>query len=659
MGALLAGSLFAQTEINGIKISEGKDFDNYHFYRIRNMRAMRFDYTNGVLKNMAGDSIDRNNDGFYMAETLPDGTPTPKIADHPYMGLSQLGGNWWASFANDAEEIQSPLTEYWYFTADSNVPGKVMIKNAVIHGTLSATPKNTQDLAGYHRSSIDFNTKNNYYYVLPVKPALEAAAHNDENPIESILQYLSEDDLNMAFAFSQKDMISAEPGYANQCLSMNDYVTVKKREEMPNEEADGKPIYSYYGFAGLDLTGSPVVADSKGNYGSNGSIFILEPVDATEVVIAKQEYDNLVGWDHRCYDQLLYPITDAINYINGWHNLPALFNESAIAKLTEIRTWLNNLFDESSEALKAASDADTRREIAQSIEENVKNKINEAAALVGNGCTVRFQNQLSLKDIDSFVNGNQEANEKLQLGNAYIAAGGSPTFKYGGNVYSMDNDDDFADFAHSGIEPRLEADENCEWELIPVANTATFLLYNKANNCYIRKYHDLYDYAGGKESFSLDESQVSEISWMTTTDQKDAAPFTFIGCPDEDMQTEPSELILGLIENAGLDCGIENKVRLQARYSETNGPETFDYTYHIHRGSKSSEYRFINWGFSFNNWFADNNAFLIESVEMGSISELAADKPAQATGIYDLQGRRVNRPGHGLYIINGHKTLIK
>lgn len=44
---------------------------------------------------------------------------------------------------------------------------------------------------------------------------------------------------------------------------------------------------------------------------------------------------------------------------------------------------------------------------------------------------------------------------------------------------------------------------------------------------------------------------------------------------------------------------------------------------------------------------------------VASMSEISADKPAQATGIYDLQGRRVNNPGKGLYIVDGRKTLIR
>lgn len=672
-GAILAGSLFAQNELNGIKISEGNDPAQYHYYRIRNMRAMRFDYTNGVLKNLAGDSIARYDNGVYMSETLPDGTPTPKIADHPYMGLSNLAANWWPSFAN-GEEIQSPLTEYWYFAADKKgSPGSVKIKNAVISGSISMTDKYCTDLTGRHRAQIDYNSKNNFYYVLPVKPALEAASTETENLTDSILQYLTEEDLNMAFAFSQKDMISAEPGYANQCLSMNDYVSIRNRQPMLDEKGDtivdaaGNPEFYKYGFAGVDLTGSPVTPDSKNHWGNNGSIFILEPVDATEVLIAKQKFDDSIRdqLNHHYHDLFLAPITYAVTTIGAWRNLPALFNESAMAKLTEKQEWLEKWQTEVERIIPSVSDYESRDALQNIINETVISKLNEAASLVGTGCIVRFQNQLSLQDLNDFVNGDKTASQELQFGNAYIAAGGTPTYKYDNAVRYMDKDDNLKRFANCGIEPRLEADANCEWELIPVKNTATFLLYNKANNCYIRKYHDIFEYAGGENAFGAKREYLSEFSWMTTPDKKDAAPFSIIGCPDEEGQSMPYDIELKLMEDAGLDLSIENKVRLEAAYDEpaansgTGNDETVSYSYPLHRSSHDSEYKFIAWRNTFNNWFADSNAFRIESVEMGNISEIATDQSARSTGIYDLQGRRVANPGRGLYIVNGRKTFIK
>ena len=35
------------------------------------------------------------------------------------------------------------------------------------------------------------------------------------------------------------------------------------------------------------------------------------------------------------------------------------------------------------------------------------------------------------------------------------------------------------------------------------------------------------------------------------------------------------------------------------------------------------------------------------------------DENGNVTGVYDLQGRKVENPSKGIYIINGKKTLIK
>lgn len=48
--------------------------------------------------------------------------------------------------------------------------------------------------------------------------------------------------------------------------------------------------------------------------------------------------------------------------------------------------------------------------------------------------------------------------------------------------------------------------------------------------------------------------------------------------------------------------------------------------------------------------------FSIPSTMQSSITEIAA--PAAGGAVYDLQGRRVTNPTRGLYIINGHKTLL-
>lgn len=685
VAAMFAGTVFAQTELNGIKLSEGKDFANYHYYRIRNMRAMRLDYTNGVLKNMAGDSVNRDGGGFYMSETLPDGeTPTPKISQRPYMGLSNMAGNWWLSFAND-NEIKDPNTEFWYFTTDKKFPGQLKIQNAVITGSVSTNAKHATDLAGYSRSNMDFNTKNNFYFVLPVKPAFEAMNTETESWTDSILQHLTAEDFAMAFAFSLKDTISNDNDHRNQCLDMNNYINVKKREVEIDENGDtvlnaqGNPVYYRYGFAGVDRTWSPVtVTSNKNHWENNGSIFFVEPATTADALAAKDAYEKVIadGFRNGAKDAAKELFAGTINTIIGWRNLTNIFSDAAMTKLKSIQNWCEK-WDGEGVDLDAVHDPDSRDAYIEAVEKLAYDKLNEAANLVGTGCIVRFQNQLALRDLNTFINEADETPEEFQLGNAYLAAGGDPTYRQNGTVWHMNEDETFVDFHGTGVEPRLEADlENeegeCDWELVPIEHeyagqkVISFLLYNQANDCYIRKYHDIYDYVNGEdELFMASPNDISEISWMTTTNKDDAAPFTFIACPNEEGQAMPDETQLELMMAAGLDTDIENKTRLQSRYTQyimnpnTGKYEPTDFVFNIHRGTLGSEYKFINWGNTTNNWFADTNAFLIESVEMGGINEVAAEKVVKSTGIYDLQGRRVNKADKGVYIVNGVKTFVR
>lgn len=56
--------------------------------------------------------------------------------------------------------------------------------------------------------------------------------------------------------------------------------------------------------------------------------------------------------------------------------------------------------------------------------------------------------------------------------------------------------------------------------------------------------------------------------------------------------------------------------------------------------------------------YAQEAPEIVTISDEGSINEIAAASKA-AEGIYDLQGRKVAKAAHGLYIINGVKTLVK
>ncbi len=690
MLAVCAGTMYAQGTVNGLKLSDEKK-GTYYYYRVRNMRAMRLDYTNGTLKNMKGDSVNTDRGGFYQSAFQADGvTPTPKISEHPYMGLSNLGGNWWLSFANDEgfdfepfqsvdangikngiKEIKNADTEFWYFVSGGNgYPGSVMIKNAVIKGSVATTHKTVQDAIGYNRSNMDFNTgTTNRYWVLPVKPAFEAT-QDTVDWCEAILEHLTLEDFDAAFAFSLKDTISNQNGFKDQCLDMNNYINVKIYAPQFDENGDtvrndnGNVVYNRYGFAGVDRTWSPVtVTSNKNHWENNGSIFFVNEADAAEAEAAKERYQKVIedGFKDGAMENAKLLFRNNISTIEGWLKVPAIWNEDVHGQLRAIQQFCQNWNGEGAD-LSAVKDPDSRDAYIATVEKIVNQKLAEAASLVGEGCKVKFQNQLALRDLNTYVNELENVDPDLQLGNAYLCAGGSIYYRQGSSPVYCDQDEAFEEYFGMGVVPQLEEnyiEEDAIWELVPVKGTAYFYLYNSLNDCYIRKCHDMYTFLGGDEYLG-DAKNISEYGWATTDNIEDACPFTFQACPNEEGQTMPNEDQLELIGGAGLDLDVTNKVRLHAEYDYYTfnpGTQKYDVQHveaNIHRGSAGSDYNFVNWGPTYNNWFSDTNAFKVENVEYGGISEVAASK-VKANGIYDLQGRRVNKAGKGIFIVDGVK----
>jgi hypothetical protein len=662
--ALMAGSAFAQApeEINGLKLSSGKDTTQFHFYRITNMRAQRLDYTNGTLRNQAGDSINRDGGGYYMSETLEDGTPTPQISDSPYMGLSNLDANWWLSFANDPE-IKDPNTEFWYFTwGGKQAPKTVYIKNAVINGSVSDEAHFAKDLAGYSRKNMDFNTKSgNRYYVLPVRPAFEAVSTDDENWVDSILKNISEEQFNQAFALCLNDTLVHDGG---DCLDMNNYINVASWPIMKAEngedsvDADGNKVHYRYGFAGVDRTWSPIrKTANKNHWENNGSMFFVEEATAEEAMEAIEAYKKVIaeGFQKGAVQSGKAQFANATNLIKGWLNVPAIWGDEVKGQLQSIMDYCETWEGDGVDASKV-SDPDTRDAFIAEVKKIADGKLAEAAKLVGTGCIVRFKNQTAIRDLSTFLSG--AGDPDLMMDHAYLAAGGNITYRVNGAIEEVSDLDDLVGF---GVVPSLDATPETEWELQYVPGTYSFRLYNASTKSWIRKRHDMYQYLQGEDYLP---DNYSEISWATTPNVEDAAPFFFTACPDPEGQDVPTDEELENIGYAGLDQEITNKVRLTSSYTNTvvsndGKPTTTSYTYNIHRGSSASNYKFIDWTYTRNNWYADSNAFLVEGKQRGSINEVGVDNNVKATGIYDLQGRRVNKATKGVYIINGVKTFVR
>ena len=72
-------------------------------------------------------------------------------------------------------------------------------------------------------------------------------------------------------------------------------------------------------------------------------------------------------------------------------------------------------------------DVETRDAYVEKAAQFAQTKLAEAATYVGTGCKVLFKNQLALRDLNKYVNEQETVDPELNLGNAYLTAGGSST----------------------------------------------------------------------------------------------------------------------------------------------------------------------------------------------------------------------------------------
>ena len=68
---------------------------------------------------------------------------------------------------------------------------------------------------------------------------------------------------------------------------------------------------------------------------------------------------------------------------------------------------------------------------------------------------------------------------------------------------------------------------------------------------------------------------------------------------------------------------------------------------------------FDGWGNSEGYSSSYSNLFRIDAVDIETGIGEITDNRVQGTGVYDLQGRKVEIPANGIYIINGRKVLVK
>ncbi len=669
--ALLAGnSAFAVEEINGIKITNDTDTI---YYRISNMRAQRLSYITGDIIGEDGpeDIVGADNavvsQGLNLPQYLPDGEPTPEIYDFPYMGLSNLAGNWWVGFSAQ-EGVINPHTTYWYFTAGKQA-GSVYIHNAVMDGTIRRVAQRVEGVNGVSRPTMGFDLNENRYYVIP---AMEGPSRNGELTGMGINDQDWADDLTLspeqkasAFALSVNATYTANDSY---CLDMNNYITFTMKADAVDEYGDpivneetGENEQAYYGFAGVDRTWSPIrtTGVDGGNinhYANNGTLFFVTEQPKEDADNAKKAYADVIakGFRDGAIQAAQKTFTSAISTMEGWANVPALWsNENALRSIIDYcANWNGDGLN-----LEAVHNLETSLAYQESAQKLADKKLAEAAALIGSGAIITLQNQLAFRDLEDWYNMDEAGREKYQLGNAYITAGGEGSVVYDGSVIST---------GYTAIVPTLEATEKSQWTLIPVPGTATFLLYNEATKTYIRQYKNMFEFADGENEYGEENSCV-DFSWATTENKEEAAPFSLIGCPDPEAQTAPTpdeEVVLADNEQIA-NTDITNNVRLESQYTvvtpgenEGDEPTETTYTTHIFRTTASSGYNFADYGSLRNWWYADPTAYKVSLVKEGGISEITAEN-IKNNAVYDLQGRRVAKAGKGLFIINGVKTIVR
>lgn len=662
--ALLAGnSAFAVEEINGLKISTDTE---KVYYRISNMRAQRLSYITGNIIGQDGpdDIVGEDKAVVKLPELLPDGDLTPEIYEFPYMGLSELNGNWWVGFSAQSN-VMSPYTTYWYFTKGDR-DGSVYIHNAVMDGTVKRASQWVEGVNGGRRKTMGFDQDGqNRYYVIPAMEGptsngeLTGMGINDQEWADELT--LSEEQKSQAFALCIMPTYNTE---SNTCLDMNNYITFTTQSQQTDENGDpavdenGDPIYDYYGFAGVDRTWSPVRqagGENINHYANNGTLFFVDERPAAEAEDAIKKYRDEINRVLRegAVKAAKQSFDEVISAMEGWANVPALWSdENALRSIIDYcANWNGEGLD-----VSTVVDLETRLKFEGDAKKLADKKLAEAAGLIGSGAIITLQNQLAFRDIEDCANMDEAQIEATQLGNAYITAGGDGSVVCDGTLSPT---------SYTGIVPTLEATENSQWTLIPVPGTSTFLLYNEATKTYIRQYQNMYEFADGENEFG-EESSCVDFSWATTDNKEEAAPFSLTGCanPEED-QTQPTEDEEIVLSDYDVDTDITNNVRLQSQYTVTTpaenegedpNVETF-YT-NIHRASSGSGYAFVNYTPTKNWWYADTNAFKVALIKEGGISEITAEN-IKNNAVYDLQGRRVAKAGKGLFIINGVKTIVR
>lgn len=256
--ALVAGSAYAE-QVNGLEISN-PETNEMHYYRISNMRVQRLSYiTQDIYDGYGYEEDNKLPDPDGGAITFPEYLPgkyeerdgeegkTPELftGDYKYMGLSNYDNQWWLAFSS-IDEIVNPNTRFWYFTK-GKTEGTVLIHNAVQQGSVKRNPNTVKTIVGTTYKNMAFDTKDNQYFVLPVRELLEE---------QEFTMALTDSLLDVAFALSTSRTVTTESSTALDC---SNYVTRTMKSPQLDEVGDTlldeeslDTLYNYYGFVGAD-----------------------------------------------------------------------------------------------------------------------------------------------------------------------------------------------------------------------------------------------------------------------------------------------------------------------------------------------------------------------------------------------------------------------
>ncbi len=660
--ALVAGSAYAE-QVNGLEISNPETND-MHYYRISNMRVQRLSYITQQVYDAYGYTEDNVIGTDDATITLPEYLPgkceadgeefkTPEIftGDYKYMGLSKYDNQWWLAFSS-IDEIVNPNTRFWYFTK-GKTDGTVLIHNAVQEGSVKRNPNPVTTVVGTTYRNMAFDTKDNQYFVLPVREMLEEQEYE---------MALSDEQLDMAFALSTSRNVDLNSSTALDC---SNYVTRTMKSPQLDEVGDtlldeesGDTLYNYYGFVGADRTWSPIRQNgvNQNHEINNGSLWFVEPADAAEAQAAIDAYRQVIIDSYRetAKSEATKIYSAVADELQAYTNLPALIKDQQ-ALQTIIARYANPTLDVSH--IQSLADVDNYVEQATA---DVEKARVEVAGLIGSGAIVRFKQMLAIRDYpakdEAEIDGDLEKLEDLALGDAWIAAGQDGWFNNGGER---------AVTGYPAIGPVVESTpgydiEKTKWELIPVWNTNTFKLYNEATKSYIMAFNADTLKAMATAAWEADPELAGTMAeepnlftWATTENADDAAAFELQACPDVEAQAALNEEEEGYVLDYSIPTDVTNNVRLVSVDPKTGA------TTNLHRATSGSDYKFENYIPTADRWYAESNIFNIEVLQAGGIDEIATPDAPKAQGIYDLQGRRVSKAGKGLYIINGVKTIVR